>query len=192
MARDLVVGLYQYRDISAALLEQYFTVYRELGYRTRLFTLVEPGEIDAFRALIGSDEIAFIISITGQFARSGLAGSDPEPIWDKLKIPFLAYYPDGDFLHRADTTPIRSDYVRKCYPFEDVLRLRQPFETDEVYSFRVNPAVSANPFDTGTPWRDRPLLGVFVKDPDPPTPTLAEIEQVPRPLNDRFRDCTAI
>src|SRR5581483_9226016 len=64
MARDLVVGLTLYRDQQTTLMERYLEVYGEFGYRGTVVVLSEGQE--QLRQALQNNEVAFVISVTGQ------------------------------------------------------------------------------------------------------------------------------
>jgi hypothetical protein len=195
MSRDLVIGIAPEEAQTNVMLDHYLGVYRTLGMRTARFTF--PGQGAEFLALVqgSAPEIAFIISYLGLASRMGVSATESEPIWDRMQIPLLAYYPDAHFFARMDAQSqhvMRSDYVRKCYPFEDLLTLTRRFDRDEVYSFRVSPAVHENPFGEDTPWPQREVLGVFAKNVWSPQGPAAHVEACAPLLREIFWDCVSV
>jgi hypothetical protein len=182
MARDLAVGLTLYRDQQTTLMERYLEVYREFGYRGTVVVLSEGQE--PLRQALQNDEVAFVISVTGQLARLGVSASDPVPYWDKAKIPFLAFYADGDFHHRAVADAMRSDYVRNCYAFPDLVTFQRDFGHDAVQSFGVTPGIPDNPLCDQTPWAARGILAALFKNLHLPLDIEASISHLPA----RFRE----
>ncbi len=190
MARDLVVCLTPSRDMHAASIEPCLDVYRDMGLRTRLITLDDP-QLDAeFRPLLASNEIRFVIGISGHFAKLGVTDSDPVPIWDKLQIPFLAYYKDADFYYRPSPF-MRSDFVRKCYPFQGLMDVKRGIDVDEAYSFLVHPSLAPNPYCDDVPWGDRAVLGVFAKNVTRTIDPVAYISAQPKRVADIFWNSAA-
>src|SRR5581483_1643857 len=100
---------------------------------------------EQLRQALQNNEVAFVISVTGQLARLGVTPADPVPYWDKAEIPFLAFYADGDFHHRPVADVMRSDFVRNCYAFPDLATFNRDFGSDAVQSFCVTPAIPDNP-----------------------------------------------